>query len=120
MLDLILRILAWAVASWPHRATRGKHGRGAYPPAGRPTLGVVPAQPTTRDAWLLCAPSWGACRGARYGTAEPPLLLSSDLPYEVDPGPLVRAYVLDHEERQRASSLHLCMGHPIGPKEVAP
>lgn len=100
MLDLIVRILAWVMALWPHRAPRGKHRRGAQAPVSRPLPVAVREQPTPA-AWPPRIPSQRTHRNARH--ASPP---SAPRTEWVDTGPLVRAYVVRHEERRHALSLH--------------
>lgn len=115
LLDLIVRILVRAMAFWPHRSPRGKHRRGAPVSASRP-LRVAVREQSTPDAWPPCVPSQRTRRNAQH--APPP----STSPTEwLDTGPLVRAYVIVHEERQHALSLRLGMGGPAtGPEEVTP
>lgn len=99
MLDLIVRFLFRAMAFWPHRPPRGKHRRGAQAPANRPRPVAVRDQPTPA-AWPPRIPSQRTRHDARHASR------SSAPPAEwVVAGPLVRAYVVLHEERRHALSL---------------
>ncbi|GAA2374035.1 hypothetical protein GCM10010246_81050 [Streptomyces cuspidosporus] len=96
LLGPIVRILARMMALWPFHPPRGRHRRGAPAPVGRPLPGAVRGQPTP-EVRRSHVPSGQARRDT--GQTE-----------WVDTGPLVRAYVVLHEERQHALSLRLGMG----------
>jgi hypothetical protein len=107
LFNLIVRFLAWAMAFWPHHSPRGKHRRGAQAPSGRP-LPVAVREQSTPAAWPPRVPSRRTHRDARNAspTSAPPTEW-------VVAGPLVRAYVVLHEERQHSlSSAWAWVGRP--------
>lgn len=98
-LNPIVRFLAWAMGFWPHRSPRGKHRRGTPVPASRP-LPVAVREQSTPDAWPPRIPSQRTRRNPQLPSHP------SAPPTEwVVAGPLVRAYLIMHEERQHALSL---------------
>lgn len=109
MLDLIVRLLAWAVAFWPPRP-RGRHRKGAQAPASQPAPVAAPNRPMP-DVWPPCVHSGRLRREARHGRAEPPPPPPPPSASPTEPpseweivGPLVPAYVIEHEKQQSAGA----------------
>ena len=100
MSETIARLLgwmAWMAVFWPRRPQpQGKHRRGVLVSADQ----AAPVIVCDQAAWVPCIWTARARRRARYGPSpcEPPS-------WWIDTGPLVRAYVLAHEQRQHAQAV---------------